>query len=180
MTLFLRPFGAPSVERRLAFGGNGGIVTGLVRTDSGYGSGMSPIRAAKPALAVALVLSLGACGGLEDLGSQIRGTLRQGVDAVSDALAEADRAISGATRSAFENVRSGVERLREGIADAADLAGDEARQAYERLMQRAAKLRRRADDAANVASAKAREAWERIQAALAELEARIQQVAESL
>jgi chromosome segregation ATPase len=146
----------------------------------GNGSCMSHIRPAGPVLAVVLVLSLGACGGLGDLGGQIRGTLRQGVDAVSDALAEADRAISGASRSAFENVQTGVERLRERIADAADLAGDEARQAYERLMERAAKLRRRADDAAKEASAKAREAWERIQAALAELEARIEAVAESL
>jgi hypothetical protein len=79
-------------------------------------------------LAVGLMLGASACEEADQIAGQVQASVEQGVDAASEALSEAGDAISGATRSTFEQVRSGVEELQADLADAADQTGDQARE----------------------------------------------------
>ena len=98
-------------------------------------------------VAVGLTLGASACEQADQLGGQIQDRVAQGVDAAQEALSQAGDAISGATRSTYEQVRSGVEELQAGLADAADQTGDQARQTYQDLLAEAEDLRKQADTA---------------------------------
>ena len=98
-------------------------------------------------VAVGLTLGASACEQADQLGGQIQDRVAQGVDAAQEALSQAGDAISGATRSTYEQVRSGVEELQAGLADAADQTGDQARQTYQDLLAKAEDLRKQADAA---------------------------------
>ena len=78
-------------------------------------------------LAVGLMLGASACEEADQIGGQIEDTVAQGFDPAQEALSDAGDAISGATRSTYEQVRSGVEELQADLADAADQTGDQAR-----------------------------------------------------
>jgi len=124
-------------------------------------------------LALGLMLATSACDQADEIGGQVRDTVRQGVDAARKALNDADDAISGATRATYEQVRSGVEELQADLTDAADQTGAQARQTYRDLLAKAEDLRRQADKATGEAKAEAQDAWKSIQAALEDLETRI-------
>jgi len=130
--------------------------------------------------AVGLTLGASACEQADQLGGQIQDKVAQGVDAAQEALSQAGDAISGATRSTYEQVRSGVEELQADLADAADQTGDQARETYQDLLVKAEALRQQADAASGEAKAEAHDAWVSIQAALKELESRIQGAVDDL
>jgi polyhydroxyalkanoate synthesis regulator phasin len=134
----------------------------------------------RSAATLLLALALASCREANDLGAQIRETVEQGVDRASEVLANADEAISGATRSAFERIRSGVEGLQSDIRGAGDLTGDRAREAYQDLLRRAQDLREQAESASGEARAEARAAWERVRAVLEELERDLRNAVEDL
>ena len=92
-------------------------------------------------VAVGLTLGLSACEQADKLGGQIQDRVAEGVDAAQEALSQAGDAISGSTRSSYEQVRSGVEQLQAGLADAADQTGDQARETYQDLLAKAEALR---------------------------------------
>jgi hypothetical protein len=71
-------------------------------------------------VAVGLVPGAGACEQTDQISRQIQEKVAQGVDAAQEALSDAGDAISGATRSTYEQVRSGVEELQADLADAVD------------------------------------------------------------
>jgi gas vesicle protein len=131
-------------------------------------------------VAVGLALGASACEQADQLGGQIQDRVAQGVDAAQEALSQAGDAISGATRSTYEQVRSGVEELQTGLADAADQTGDQARQTYQDLLAEAEDLRKQADTATGQAKAEAHDAWVSIQEALKDLETRIQGAVDDL
>jgi hypothetical protein len=79
-------------------------------------------------VAVGLMLGASGCEEADQIGGQVQDSVEQGVDAASEELSDAGDAISGATRSTFEQVRSGVEDLQADLADAADQTGDQARE----------------------------------------------------
>jgi hypothetical protein len=58
--------------------------------------------------AVGLTFGASACEQADQLGGQIQDRVAQGLDAAEEALSQAGDAISGATRSSYEQVRSGV------------------------------------------------------------------------
>ena len=124
-------------------------------------------------LVVGLMLATGACDQADEIGDQVQGTVRQGVDAAREALNDAGDAISGATRATYEQVRSGVEELQADLSDAADQTGEQARQTYQDLLAKAEDLRQQADEATGDAKAEAQDAWRSIQGALEDLETRI-------
>jgi len=130
--------------------------------------------------AAGLTLGARACEQADQLGGQIQDKVAQGVDAAQEALSQAGDAISGATRSTYEQVRSGVEALQADLADAADQTGDQARETYRDLLVEGEALRQQADAASGEAKAQAHDAWVSIQAALKELEWRIQGAVDDL
>jgi hypothetical protein len=129
--------------------------------------------AASLLVAAGLTLGATACHQADEIGGQIQDTVTQGVDAAQEALTDAGDAISGATRSTYEQVLSGVHELQADLADAADQTGDQARETYQDLLVKAEALRKQADTATGEAKAEAHDAWLSIQAALRDLEARI-------
>jgi hypothetical protein len=131
-------------------------------------------------IAVGLTLGTSACEQADQIGGQIQDEVAQGVDAAQQALADAGDAISGATRSAYEQVRSGIEELQADLADAADQTGDQARETYQDLLVKAEALRQEADAASGEAKAEAHDAWVSIQEALKDLESRIEGAVDDL
>ena len=73
-------------------------------------------------LAVGLMLGASACEEADQIAGQVQASVEQGVDAASEALSDAGDAISGATRSTFEQVRSGVDVERVQLAARPDVA----------------------------------------------------------